>query len=84
MIIESATSVEEFEQYLLNPPFTVKHIMLSIKFNEPCDVESNDPQIRLASLMFGKIWYEVWNKEAYRYVSVHEETYEEALRIENR
>lgn len=79
VIIESATSVEEFEQYLLNPPFNVKHIMLSISFYDPIDVESDDPQIKLASLMFGKIWYENLNKEAYRYDSIYEETHEEAL-----
>jgi len=84
VIIESAKSVEEFEQYLLNPPFNAKHIMLSISFYDPIDVESNDPQIKLASLMFGKIWYEVWNEESYRYEPLLRETYEEALRIENR
>lgn len=84
VIIESAESVKEFEQYLLNPPFTEKHIMFSIKFSEPCDMEGNAPQIKLASFTFGKLRYKIWNEEAYRYVSVYEETYEEALQRDNR
>jgi len=84
VIIESARSVKEFEEYLLNPPFTEKHIMFCIKFHKPIDVSGYNSQIQLASFSFGKLRYKIWNEEAYRYVSVHEETYEEALQRDNR
>ncbi len=81
IIIDSAHEVKEFEEYLAQPPFTYKHIMMGISFPPSVFMDQKDPYIELIAIMRGTIRYKIWNEAAYEYELLHEETYEEALRI---
>lgn len=80
-IMSAAHEVEGFEHHLANPPFTEQHIMLGIGFDKPSNEDKNSSLIDRVTMNYGIIRYKIWNEENYQYDTIHEETYEEALKL---
>ena len=74
---------KEIRPYLHNYPFTEQNIDLTIFFYQGADFKDAIPgQVSCASALNGKIFYHTKDPEdEYKLETLHQETYEEALRI---
>ena len=70
--------------YLHNYPFTSKNLCISLRLEEKNGKKVERPYIADVRLMFGMVFYSVEDlNDDMLFEHVHEETYEEALKIYN-
>lgn len=74
---------KEVRPYLHNYPFTAQNVEVVIYFYNPDGSKVPSDKITIAAAEQGKIIYYVDYPERYTIKSIHEETYENALKIVN-
>ena len=83
-LLNKINSDTRIRPYLHNYPFTSKNLCLSLHFVDKKDDNVLPPYIGTVRLMFGKVFYSLQSlKDEMLFDQIHEETYEEALKIYN-
>ena len=81
-LLKKINSDTRIKPYLHNYPFTSKNLCLSLHFVDKKDDNVLPPYIGMVRLMFGKVFYSLQSlKDEMLFEHIHEETYEEALKI---
>lgn len=72
---------KEIQEFLKNPPFTIKNIHIIIYNNDKNGRSLRDPEISNAQILQGTLSYSTIDPEdSFKYKNEYEESYEEALK----
>ncbi|NNM43196.1 MAG: hypothetical protein HKM07_02510 [Chlamydiae bacterium] len=82
--LSSINSDQKIRPYLHEYPFGAKNVEISIHFYNPDGSDVALDKIYYASAIDGKLSYYVDLPEKYSRKSIHEETYEQALQLEQK
>ena len=73
---------EEMQQYLKDPPFTIRNVQIIIYNEDGSGEDLLDPEISSAQIVNGNLDYATIDPEdTYTYKNWYKETYEEALKL---
>ncbi len=81
--LAAINSSEEVRPYLHNYPFTAKNVEIVIYFYSPDGSRGPPDKIKIAATNHGEVVYYIDDPEKHTIKSMHEETYEEALKLAN-
>lgn len=79
--IAKINSDEDIREYLHQYPVSLKNIELRIRFTDPETYKLDSRFVSFVYLVNGKIFYEVDDPDSPDFKRLHQEPYEEALRI---
>lgn len=74
---------EEVRPYLHNHPFTINNLEFTIEFDEPNGRMKSDGHVAYVSFIASRnlIFYSSYDYKTHEFQDLHEESYEEALKI---
>jgi len=79
--LSAINSNEKIRPYLHNYPFTAKNVEIVIYFHNPNGSNVASGKISIAAAKRGKVICYIDYPEKYTIKTIHEETYEEALKL---
>jgi len=74
---------EEVRPYLSHFPYTAKGVSIQLVFFSHPDISPPPENIAIVSMLNGNIRYGINNPKTELYVDIHQETYDDAVRIVN-
>ena len=81
-MVKQVVENEEMQQYLKNPPFTIRNVQIIIYNSDKSGKEVFDPGISTAEISQSVLSYHIVDaKDLFSYKNEYEETYEEALKL---
>ena len=81
-MVKQVVENKEMQQYLKNPPFTIRNVQIIIYNSDKSGKEVFDPGISTAEISQSVLSYHIVDAEdLFSYKNEYEETYEEALKL---